>query len=275
MNIRPNPTVAVLAGLMKWIATGTDGRPEFVAGSLEFTWGNVYEVDGRIRKIIYIFKQGALLGRLIPVYEEDTDKLVKWLIQRDTALGVFIEEVDGTYDYMADYAVNMFLIDPEVIKREFEERAKLRASSGKLPNGDLPGQVRETTESVTSSKPAVYEVEMEDFIEVVRAPMGKDISELGKVFGVYKVTDVKTLQDLYFECTIVGDECINWINCTVLSHRDTRFPRYIGNFRMKNDWAIIESRFFKGTVAAGIESNQLAGVIETYLVKPHANHSAK
>lgn len=275
MNIRPNPTVTVLAGLMKWIATGADGRPEFTPGSLEFIWRDMYEVDGRVRKTIYVFKQGALLGRLIPIYEENTDRLVKWLIQRDTIFGVFIEEVDGTYDYMADYAINMFLIDPEIIKHEYEERARLRTSSGKLFNGDLPGQVRETAESVSKAKAAVYEVEMEDFIEVVRAPMGKDISELGKLFGVYKVTDVKALQDLYFECDIVGDEYYNWIKCTVLTHRDTRFPRFLGSFKMKDDHAVIESRFFKGTIAAGIESNQLANVIENYLVKPHANHSAK
>lgn len=280
MNIRNNPTVAVLSGLMKWISTGIDGRPEFaVGGILEFTWGNMYEVDGRARKIIFVFKQGALLGRLIPIYEENTDKLVKWLIQRDTTRGVFIEEVDGPYDYMADYAVNMFLIDPETIKHEYEERAKLRASSTKLPNGDLPGQVRETKANTAmekaSAKALLNEVEMKDFITVVTEPLEKDLSKLGQVLGHYKVIDVPGLGNVTFECVIGGNEYQTWVDCTVLDHSYSRFPRFLGSFRMNDDWAVIESRFFKGAIAAGIESGQLATVIETYLVKPHANYSTK
>ena len=274
MNIRPNPSVAVLAGLMKWISTGADGRPEFAPGSLEFIWRDMYEVDGRVRKTIYVFKQGALLGRLIPIYEENTDRLVKWLIQRDTIFGVFIEEVDGTYDYMADYAINMFLIDPEIIKHEYEERARLRTSSSKLFNGDLPGQVREKAEDPIPAKVTESLITVKEFLKTISNHQPLDNNQLGEVVGCYRLTDTDELAKLGFECFIAGDSVENWVQVLVLENGTSKFPRILGTFRHDQGFISIESRFFKGEVRADDKSN-LVNAINTYLVKPYANNRAK
>ncbi|QBZ70823.1 hypothetical protein pETSU_242 [Edwardsiella phage pEt-SU] len=257
-------TVSLLAGLMKWIATGEDGGARSTLGAeLEFTHVTSYEIDGQPRKIILVFKRGAMLGRVIPVYEENSEKLTRWLIQRDTQLGFFMDETNGTYEYMADYAVNMFLVDPDVLKRVFEERNQNRI------NGLTVTKPKENT----PSKHLIYEVEMKDFDEVMCADMGKDKAELGKVLGIYKVTDIEYLKDIHFECFVAGNEYENWVQCMVMQSSG-KFPRIYGSFRMNDTYAVIESRFFKGAVETVFDFG-LADVINRFMVIPHANHSAK
>lgn len=257
-------TVSLLAGLMKWIATGEDGGPLPALGAeLEFTHVVSYEIDGQPRKIILVFKRGALLGRVVPVYEENSERLTRWLIQRDTQLGFFMDETNGTYEYMADYAVNMFLVDPDVLKREFDERNQMRI------NGLA---ITKPKENVPLKHPT-YEVELKDFYQVMQADMGKDKSELGKVLGIYKLTDVKTLEGLHFECFVAGNEYENWVQCLVMEQRG-KFPRIYGSFRMNDTYAVIESRFFKGAIETALDLD-LVDVIDKFMVTPHANYGTK
>lgn len=264
MNMKSNPLEILLGKLIRHIAEGEEkilGTHTAPGCQLEFIVIMNYEVDGAPRKSILVFDKGRMLGRITPVYKEGTDTLIYWLAVRDTHLGSFCEIAEGPIDYTANYLLNLFLVDPEAIKTEFDERNRMRQKSQQSKLEEAP------------VKPSIYEVEMKDFIEVMRADMGSDKSELGKVLGVYKLTDIKTLKDLHFECFVAGNEYQNWVQCMVMECRG-KFPRIYGSFRMNDTYAVIESRFFKGAIETAFDLG-LADVINRILVTPHANYGTK
>lgn len=270
MKTFQTPDARVLTDLLSWISEGIcrTGPYNSSEPQLVFHAEMCYGVDKKPSTILTVFNSNnQVLGVMAPIHNENTGAVEGFVMNRKTELGYFVDRTSGLYEYMADYAVNFYLVDPDVIKRTYED-------ANKNFNGDLRAQVRETAEDPIPAKVTESLITVKEFLKAISSHQPLDNDQLGEVVGRYRLTDTDELAKLGFECFIAGDSVENWVQVLVLENGTSKFPRILGTFRHDQGFVSIESRFFKGEVRADDKSN-LVNAINTYLVKPYANNRAK
>lgn len=278
-----SPDEAVLCDLLNWIDERicVPGPYNNDRSQLQFRVLHCYEATSKPTMAIDVYRILAVefvhIGMIAPIHNEDTNRIEGWMLNRKTNLGYFVETSEGPIPQVANSAVNFFLVDPDVIKRCYESNqakdAKFSVMQYRKEQEDGINEVPAEPVKPVISKHPKYEIDLAGFYEVLQADMGKDKSELGKVLGIYELTNVKALKGLHFECFVSGNEYQNWVQCLVMEPRG-KFPRIYGSFRMNDTYAVIESRFFKGAVETCVDLG-LVDVLDTYVVKPHANYGTK
>lgn len=286
-----SPDEEVLFDLLNWIDEHicVPGAYNGNNSQLQFRVLHCYEATSKPTMAIDVYRIQSVefihIGMIVPIHNEESGKVEGWMMNRKTNLGYFVETTEGHVSYVANSAVNFFLVDPDVIKRCYESN---QAKDAKLSVMQYRKEQEEGINEVPP-EPHIHTVKdvgrsgdrkadaimFHSLYQSLRLQMDTNDNDLGKETGFYSISDCESLKGLTFECFVSGNERGNFIQCMVLRAGAGRFPQVLGTFHYCDTTFIeMKSRFYEGLTKAATLV-ELEEAILTYLVKPYANNRTK
>ncbi len=196
------------------------------------------------------------IGSIAPVRDEETGRIINWLIIRRFEDRRYVNTTDGLWEDMAHHVVKVFFTKEETFQQVYREAAL------EQPVKSEPYGITQRTYNGHHVEP----ISRERLKDMLEQGLSNHPGCLGVHYGYFEIDDESAFKDIIFRVFTTGDDTGSYPQALMLD-ANGRFGRILGSFHLKNGFVKLRSACYQGEQMAN-DSAELFDIVNEYLVRP-------
>uniref|UniRef100_A0AAU8KXP0 Uncharacterized protein n=1 Tax=Pantoea phage Survivor TaxID=3232176 RepID=A0AAU8KXP0_9CAUD len=200
------------------------------------------------------------IGSIAPVRDEETGRIINWLIIRRFEDRRYVNTTDGLWEDMAHHVIKVFFTKEEVFQQVYREAA-LDNQGSQIGHSSKAG-----IQERTHNGHPVESISRERFKDMLEMGLSNHPECLGVHYGYFEIDDESAFKDVVFRLFTAGDENGTYPQALMLDG-NSRFGRILGSFHLRGHLVQMKSQCYQGEKVIN-DSAELFDAINEYLVRP-------
>lgn len=200
------------------------------------------------------------IGSIAPVRDEETGRIINWLIIRRFEDRRYVNTTDGLWEDMAHHVVKVFFTKEETFQQVYREAAL--DNQGSQIGYSSKASIQERTHNGHPLEP----ISRSSLRDMMEQGLSAHPGCLGVHYGYFEIDDESAFDKVVFRLFTSGDETGSYPQALMLD-ANGRFGRVLGSFYIKNGFVNLKSGCYQGTHSFR-DTAELFDIVNEYLVRP-------